>query len=46
MNDLFLLNYGIQDLNALLLKGDFVAKRNYYEDFVNHYPWWNTEIAW
>jgi hypothetical protein len=46
MNDLFLLNYGIQGLNALLLKGDFVAKRNYYEDFVNHYPWWNTEIAW
>ena len=46
MNDLFLLNYGLQGLNALLLKGNFVAERNYYEDFVNHYPWWNTDIVW
>jgi len=43
LNDLFLLNYGLQGLNALLLKGNFVDKRNYYEDFVNYYPWWNTD---
>ena len=43
LNDLFLLNYGLQGLNALLLKGNFVDERNYYEDFVNYYPWWNTE---
>ena len=42
LNDLFLLNYGLQGLNALLLKGNFVDKRNYYEDFVNHYSWWPT----
>ena len=33
----------LQGLNALLLKGNFVDERNYYEDFVNHYPWWNTD---
>ena len=43
LNDLFLLNYGLQGLNALLLKGNFVDERNYYEDFVNYYPWWNNE---
>lgn len=46
LNDLFLLNYGLQGLNALLLKGNFVDERNYYEDFVNYYPWWNTEPVW
>ena len=46
LNDLFLLNYGLQGLNALLLKGNFVDERNYYEDFVNYYPWWNTESVW
>ena len=46
LNDLFLLNYGLQGLNALLLKGNFVNERNYYEEFVNHYPWWNTEPVW
>ena len=46
LNDLFLLNYGLQGMNALLLKGNFVDERNYYEDFVNHYPWWNVEPAW
>jgi RHS repeat-associated protein len=46
LNDLFLLNYGLQGLNALLLKGNFVDERNYYEDFVNHYPWWDTHPGW
>lgn len=46
LNYLFLLNYGLQGLNALLLKGNFVDERNYYEDFVNYYPWWNTEPVW
>lgn len=46
LNDLFLLNYGLQGLNALLLKGNFVDERNYYEDFVNYYPWWNTDPVW
>lgn len=36
----------LQGLNALLLKGKFVKNRNYYEDFVNHYPWWNTHSGW
>jgi RHS repeat-associated protein len=40
MNDLFLPNYGLQGLNALLLKGKFVKNRNYYEDFVDYYSWW------
>ena len=42
LNDLFLANYGLQGLNALLLKGNFVAKKNYYEDFVDSYSWWPT----
>lgn len=46
LNDLFLLNYGLQGLNALLLKGNFVDERNYYEDFINYYPWRNTEPVW
>ena len=46
LNDLFLVNYGIQGLNALLLKGNFVDERNYYEDFVNYYPWWDTHPVW
>ncbi|WP_314696220.1 hypothetical protein [Prevotella histicola] len=46
LNDLFLLNYGLQGLNALLLKGNFVDERNYYEDFVNYYPWWDTHPVW
>ena len=45
LNDLFLLNYSLQGLNALLLKGNFVDERNYYEDFVNYYPWWNTDLV-
>ena len=43
MNDMFLLNYGLNGINALLLKGNFVKERNYYEDFVYHYSWWNSE---
>lgn len=39
-NDLFLLNYGLQGINALLLKGNFVKERNYYEDYVDYYNWW------
>lgn len=39
-NDLFLLNYGLQGLNSLLLKGNFIEDMNYYEDFVNYYKWW------
>ena len=46
LNDLFLANDGIQGLNALLLKGNFVDERNYYEDFVNYYPWWDTRSVW
>ncbi len=46
LNDLSLLNYGLQGLNALLLKGNFVDERNYYEDFVNYYPWWDTHPVW
>ena len=37
---MYLFNYGLQGLNALLMKGDFIKKGNYYEDFVYHYPWW------
>ena len=36
----FLLNYGLQGINAILLKGNFVKERNYYEDFVDYYKWW------
>lgn len=46
LNDLFLANDGIQGLNALLLKGNFVDERNYYEDFVNYYPWWDSRPVW
>ena len=46
LNDLFLAYYGLQGLNALLLKGNFVDERNYYEDFVNYYPWWDTHPVW
>ena len=27
-------------INAILLKGNFVKERNYYEDFVDFYKWW------
>ena len=30
----------LQGLNVLLLKGNFVDERNYYEDFVRYYSWW------
>ena len=40
LNDLFLANYGLQGLYALILKGNFVANKNYYEDFVDYYSWW------
>lgn len=40
LNDMYLLNYGLHGLNALLLKGNFVKERNYYEDFVDYYRWW------
>ena len=42
LNDLFLANYGLQGLYALILKGNFVANKNYYEDFVDSYSWWPT----
>lgn len=42
LNDWFLANDGIQGMNALLLKGNFVDERNYYEDFVNSYRGWPT----
>lgn len=29
-------------IKALLLKGNFVTKKNYYEDFVDSYSWWPT----
>ena len=38
--------YGLQGLNALILKGNFVADKNYYEDFVDNFGWWNTEPLW
>ena len=40
--DLFLANYGLQGLYALILKGNFIANKNYYEDFVDSYSWWPT----
>ena len=43
LNDMYLLNYGLQGLNALILKGNFVADKNYYEDFVDNFGWWNTK---
>ena len=43
LNDMYLLNYGLQGLNALILKGNFVAGKNYYEDFVDNFGWWNTK---
>ena len=41
-NDVFLLNYGLQGFNALLMGGSLVDKFNYYEDFINTYnmKWW------
>ena len=39
-------DYGLQGLNALILKGNFVADKNYYEDFVDNFGWWNTEPLW
>ena len=41
-NDVFLLNYGLQGFNALLMGGSFVDKYNYYEDYINTYntKWW------
>ena len=41
-NDSFLLNYGLQGINALLLRGNFVEKYNYYEDFIDlpNNKWW------
>lgn len=41
LNDLFLANYGLQGLYALILKGNFIANKNYYEDFVDYYSWWS-----
>ena len=42
LNDLFLANNGLQGLYALILKGNLVSNKNYYEDFVNYYSWWPT----
>ena len=42
LNDLFLANYGLQELYALIKKAYFVANKNYYEDFVDSYSWWPT----
>ncbi len=32
--------FGDYKINAILLKGNFVKERNYYEDFVDFYKWW------
>jgi hypothetical protein len=39
-NDVFLLNYGLQGLNSIIIKGSFIENGNYYEDFINLTPWW------
>jgi hypothetical protein len=31
-----------KELYALILKGNFIANKNYYEDFVDNYSWWPT----
>ena len=38
--DSFLINYGLQGLNSLILKGKFTAEINYYEDLTEKYKWW------
>lgn len=36
----FILNYGLQGINAWFTKGNFIASGNYYEDFVEQSSWW------
>ena len=42
LNSMFILNYGLQGMNSLLLGGDFFDKYNYYEDFIktSKTNWW------
>ena len=40
LNDLYLLNYGLQGLNSLLSGNSFLSNGNYYEDFADYYNWW------
>ena len=39
-NNLYLINYALQGVNALLLHGQFVSRYNYYEDFIKKNNWW------
>lgn len=40
MGDLFLLNYGLQGVNAMLLGGSFLENYNYFEDQAYGEMWW------
>jgi hypothetical protein len=39
-NDVYLLNYALQGINALLTGGGFVTNYNYYEDMAYGEYWW------
>jgi RHS repeat-associated protein len=39
-NDVYLLNYALQGINALLMGGKFVEDYNYYEDVAYGEYWW------
>jgi hypothetical protein len=39
-NDVYLLNYGLQGINALLMGGSFLENYNYYEDVAYGEYWW------
>ncbi len=39
-NNLYLLNYGLQGINALLMGGEFLSTYNFYEDLAYGRYWW------
>lgn len=39
-NNLYLMNYGLQGINAILMGGNFLNKYNFYEDVAYGEYWW------
>jgi hypothetical protein len=40
MGDMFLLNYGLQGIGAMLMSGSFLKEYNYFEDQSYGRYWW------
>ena len=39
--DMFLINYGLQGINAMLMGGSFLKEYNFFEDLAYGHSWWN-----